>query len=254
MTTDTQIATAHSSKVVIEITDLKKSFGQQKVLNGISLNLYDGENLVILGRSGTGKSVMIKCIVSLLYPDSGTINVFGERVDTMSREQLHELRQKVGFLFQNGALYDSMTVKQNLEFALRRIKRHLTESVIKEKVHAALEHVGLADHLNKMPSQLSGGMQKRISLARTIIVDPQIMLYDEPTTGLDQITCTEISHLINDVRDTYKTSSIIITHDITCARTTASRVIMLKDGAVYKEGSLKDFENTDDPLIRSFFA
>lgn len=243
-----------NGKAVIEINGLTKSFGTQQVLKGISLNLYNGENLVILGRSGTGKSVMIKCIVGLLRPDAGTIKVFDESVETLNREQLSAMRQKVGFLFQNGALYDSMTVKQNLEFSLRRIKRKLSEQEIREKVLEVLESVGLADQINKMPAQLSGGMQKRISLARTIIVDPSIMLYDEPTTGLDPITCVEISTLINDVQKKYKTSSIIITHDIQCARTTASRIIMVKEGYVYKEGKLEDFENSDDELVRSFFS
>jgi phospholipid/cholesterol/gamma-HCH transport system ATP-binding protein len=244
---------AKSNEVVIEVTDLKKSFGAQEVLKGVSLKLYNGENLVILGRSGTGKSVMIKCIIGLLIPDAGTINVFGENVGTLNRLQLNAMRQKVGFLFQNGALYDSMTVRQNLEFSLRRIKRQLTEKEIEEKVHEVLENVGLADQIDKTPAQLSGGMQKRISLARTIIVDPSVMLYDEPTTGLDPITSVEISNLINDVQKKYKTSSIVITHDIKCARTTASRIIMVKEGSVYKEGSLEDFENSDDELVRSFF-
>ncbi len=196
---------------------------------------------------------MIKCIIGLLRPDAGTINVFGENVGTLNRAQLNAMRQKVGFLFQNGALYDSMTVRQNLEFSLRRIKRQLTEKEIDDKVHEVLENVGLADQIDKTPAQLSGGMQKRISLARTIIVDPSIMLYDEPTTGLDPITSVEISNLINDVQKKYKTSSIVITHDIKCARTTASRIIMVKDGRVYKEGSLSDFENSDDEMVRSFF-
>ena len=243
-----------SDDVVIEIIDLKKSFGTQDVLKGVSLKLLNGENLVVLGRSGTGKSVLIKCIIGLLNTDEGIINVFGERVDKLNKNQLDAMRQKVGFLFQNGALYDSMTVRQNLEFSLRPIKRNLSEKQIEEKVHEVLENVGLADALNKMPSQISGGMQKRISLARTIIVDPSIMLYDEPTTGLDPITCSEISALINDVQKKYKTSSIIITHDIKCAKATASRVIMLKDGIVYKEGNIEDFEKSDDPLVSSFFA
>ena len=245
--------TSGSMDVVIEITDLKKCFGPQEVLKGISIKLYKGENLVILGRSGTGKSVMIKCVIGLLRPDAGIINVFGENVDTLSRIQLNAMRQKVGFLFQNGALYDSMTVRQNLEFSLRRIKRQLTEKEIEDKVHEVLENVGLAEQIDKMPAQLSGGMQKRISLARTIIVDPSVMLYDEPTTGLDPITSVEISNLINDVQKKYKTSSIVITHDIKCARATASRVIMMKDGNVYKEGKLEDFENSDDEVVRSFF-
>ncbi len=250
--TDTAAKT-DSSKIVIEIKGVEKSFGTQKVLSGMTLNLYNGENLVILGRSGTGKSVLIKCIIGLLKPDAGSITVFGQNVESLDRKQLNELRQKVGFLFQNGALYDSMTVRQNLEFSLRRNKRHLTEKEIKDKVHEVLENVGLADQIDKTPAQLSGGMQKRISLARTIIVDPSIMLYDEPTTGLDPITSVEISQLINEVQKKYKTSSIVITHDIKCARTTASRVIMVKDGTVYKEGKLEEFEKSDDPVIRDFF-
>ena len=243
----------NSDNQVIEINSLKKSFGKQEVLKNVSLKLFNGENLVVLGKSGSGKSVLIKCIVGLLNSDGGTINVFGKNVTSLNRKELGELRQKIGFLFQSGALYDSMTVQQNLEFPLRRIKKHLTEKEIEEKVNEVLENVGLADALYKMPSQLSGGMRKRISLARTIVVDPLIMLYDEPTTGLDPITSDEISSLINDVQKKYKTSSLIITHDIKCALNTANRIIMLKEGEVYKEGKAEDFENSTDPLIRSFF-
>ena len=242
-----------SEKPVIEINNLKKSFGNQVVLTNVSLKLFDGENLVVLGKSGSGKSVLIKCIVGLLNSDSGTINVFNKNVISLKRNELGELRKKIGFLFQSGALYDSMTVKQNLEFPLRRIKNNLTEKEIEKKVIEVLENVGLTDALYKMPSQLSGGMRKRISLARTIVVDPMIMLYDEPTTGLDPITSDEISSLINDVQKKYKTSSIIITHDINCARNTANRIIMLKDGEVYKEGKLEEFEKSSDPFIISFF-
>jgi phospholipid/cholesterol/gamma-HCH transport system ATP-binding protein len=238
---------------VIEIYNLKKSFGPQAVLKNVSLKLFNGENLVVVGKSGTGKSVLIKCIVGLLKQDYGTINVFQKNISSLNRKELDEVRQKIGFLFQSGALYDSMTVKQNLEFPLRRIKKGLTEQQIAEKVKEVLEHVGLIDTLNKMPSQLSGGMRKRISLARSIIVDPMIMLYDEPTTGLDPVTSDEISLLINDVQKKYRTSSIIITHDIKCAFNTADRIIMLKDGEVYKEGSVADFENSSDLLINSFF-
>ena len=252
MNTD-QKQTAKSTDPVIEIDKLQKSFGVQEVLKNISLKLQNKENLVILGKSGSGKSVLIKCIVKLLIPENGTIRVLGENVSSLSGDGLKELRKKVGFLFQSGALYDSMTVKQNLEFPLRRIKKELTEKEISEKVAEVLENVGLADSLNKMPSQLSGGMRKRISLARTIVVDPQIMLYDEPTTGLDPVTSDEISELINDVQKRYKTSSIIITHDIECARHTANRIIMLNDGEVYLEGKLGDFENSTDDLIKSFF-
>jgi len=242
-----------SGEPVIEIINLKKSFGEQEVLKNVSLKLFNGENLAVLGKSGTGKSVLIKCIVGLLNFDGGTINVFETNVNALNRKELNELRQKIGFLFQSGALYDSMTVKQNLEFPLRRIKKNLTQKEIEEKINEVLENVGLADALNKMPSQLSGGMRKRISLARTIVVDPMIMLYDEPTTGLDPVTSDEISSLINDVQKKYKTSSMIITHDIKCARNTANRIIMLEEGEVYKEGKVADFENSTDPLIKSFF-
>jgi len=242
-----------SVKQVIEIAHLKKSFGSQQVLKDVSLTLINGENLVVLGKSGSGKSVLIKCIVRLLDPDAGTINILGENISTLNSDRLGELRQKIGFLFQSGALYDSMTVKENLEFPLRRIRKNLSEKEISEKIIEVLENVGLADALNKMPSQLSGGMRKRISLARTIVVDPMILLYDEPTTGLDPVTSDEISALINLVQKKYKTSSIIITHDIECARNTANRVIMLQDGEIYLEGKLKEFENSEDPLLKSFF-
>jgi phospholipid/cholesterol/gamma-HCH transport system ATP-binding protein len=238
---------------VIEITNLSKGFDQQEVLKNVSLQLFKGENLVVLGKSGSGKSVLIKCIVRLLDPDGGTITVLGQNMSTLNSKGLGELRKKIGFLFQSGALYDSMTVRQNLEFPLRRMNKDLTQKVIDEKIKEALENVGLGDAMDKMPSQLSGGMRKRISLARTIVVDPMIMLYDEPTTGLDPVTSDEISSLINDVREKYKTSSLIITHDIECARATANRVIMLQDGEVYREGTLDEFETSADPLIKSFF-
>jgi phospholipid/cholesterol/gamma-HCH transport system ATP-binding protein len=188
-----------------------------------------------------------------LNPDGGTIKVLGQDVGGLNSNGLGELRKKIGFLFQSGALYDSMTVQQNLEFPLRRINKNLTQYEIDKKVKEALDHVGLPDTLEKMPSQLSGGMRKRISLARTIVVDPAIMLYDEPTTGLDPATSDEISSLINDVQKKYKTSSLIITHDIECARATANRVIMLQDGGVYLEGTLDTFEKSTDGLIKSFF-
>ena len=238
---------------VIEINNLQKFFGHQEVLKSISLNLFPGENIAVLGKSGGGKSVLIKCIVRLLDADGGTINVFGQNVNDLNKAELGKLRQKIGFLFQSGALYDSMTVKENLEFPLRRIKKGLSETQIAEKVNEVLENVGLADALNKMPSQLSGGMRKRVSLARTVIVDPMIMLYDEPTTGLDPVTSDEISALINEIQEKYKTSSIIITHDIKCARTTADRIIMINEGEIYLEGKVEDFERSADPLIKSFF-
>jgi phospholipid/cholesterol/gamma-HCH transport system ATP-binding protein len=238
---------------VIEIKNLRKEFGSQEVLKKVTLDLFNGENLVVLGKSGSGKSVLIKCIVRLLDPDEGTITVLGEDVSTTNPAGLEELRKKIGFLFQSGALYDSMTVRQNLEFPLRRIKKGLSEKEIYEKVREVLEHVGLYDALDKMPSQLSGGMRKRISLARTLVADPLIMLYDEPTTGLDPVTSDEISSLINEVQKKYKTSSLIITHDIECARLVSDRIVMLVDGEVYSEGKLEKFETSTDPVIRSFF-
>ncbi len=238
---------------VVEINDLKKSFGTQEVLKNVSLKLLNGENLAILGRSGSGKSVLAKCIVRLLSSDSGTIKVFGEDVNSLNGDDLAELRKKIGFLFQSGALYDSMTVKENLEFPLRRIKKGLTQKEIDKKVKDVLEDVGLSDAVDKMPSQLSGGMRKRISVARTIIVDPMLMLYDEPTTGLDPVTSDEISTLINDMQKKHNTSSIIITHDIECVRATADRIIMLQNGGAHLEGKLEIFEKSADPLITSFF-
>lgn len=238
---------------VIEIDDLYKSFDNQEVLNGISLKLYKGENLAVLGKSGSGKSVLIKCIVGLLKSDAGTIQVFNKTLNSLTRKELGEMRQKIGFLFQSGALYDSMTVKENLEFPLKRIKRDMSREEIKDKIDEVLEQVGLADTLDKMPSQLSGGMRKRISLARTIIIDPLVMLYDEPTTGLDPVTSAEISALINKVQKKYKTSSIIITHDIHCANTTADRMVMLDNGKIHMEGTVDDFRKSSDPLISSFY-
>lgn len=238
---------------IIEIKNLKIGFGSQEVLKNVSLRLFTGENLVVLGKSGTGKSVLIKCIVRLLHADEGSIEVMGENVGELSGKGIADLRTKIGFLFQSGALYDSMTVRQNLEFPLTRIRRNLSGKEITKKVEEVLENVGLSDAVDKMPSQLSGGMRKRISLARTIVVDPEIMLYDEPTTGLDPATSDEISSLINEVQKKYKTSSIIITHDIECARATADRLIMLNEGEVYNEGTLADFEISTDTLIKSFF-
>ena len=242
-----------TKKEVIEIKDLHLSFGSNRVLSGLSLKLHNNENLVVLGKSGTGKSVLIKCIVRLLKVDSGSIRVGDDEITQLNAAELNEVRKKIGFLFQSGALYDSMTVRENLEFPLKRTRKDLSKQEIDEKVLEALESVGLPDAIDKMPSELSGGMRKRISLARTIISDPEILLYDEPTTGLDPVTSDEISLLINDIQKKYKTSSIIITHDIECARTVADRLIMLKEGEVYKEGTLEEFENSDDEEIASFF-
>lgn len=251
--TNNQTYSTPTAIPVIEITNLRKGFDGVGVLNNLTLNLYSNENLVVLGKSGSGKSVLIKCIVKLLRPDFGEIKVLGEDLSLLYNKELAALRQKIGFLFQSGALYDSMTIQQNLEFPLRRLRKNLSKKERKEKIEEALENVGLSDTINKMPSELSGGMRKRASLARTIVVDPLIMLYDEPTTGLDPVTSDEISALINEVQQKYKTSSIIITHDIECARATADRLIMLKDGEVYLEGTMTDFEKSTDALIQSFF-
>lgn len=249
----TTVTNSEENKPVIEIIGLKKSFGSNVVLDDIDLNLYSEENLVVLGKSGSGKSVLVKLIVALLEADKGNINVFENDVCQMNRRELAELRPKIGFLFQSGALYDSMSVRENLEFPLRRIRRGMTEKAMDEKIREALHNVGLDEAIEKMPSELSGGMRKRVGLARTLVVDPLIMLYDEPTTGLDPTTSREISLLMLEVQKKYKTSSIIITHDIACARIVANRLVMLKEGKVYKEGTLQEFENSKDEEIESFF-
>jgi phospholipid/cholesterol/gamma-HCH transport system ATP-binding protein len=242
-----------STESIIEISHLQISFDLHEVLKDVSLKLYKGENLVVLGKSGSGKSVLIKCIAGLLEFTSGSITVLGENLFHINSSNLSDLRTKMGFLFQSGALYDSMTVKENLEFPLKRIRKKLTKNERDEKINDVLANVGLPDVQNKMPSELSGGMRKRVSLARTVVVDPLIMLYDEPTTGLDPVTSDEISSLINEVKKKYKTSSIIITHDIECVRATADRIIMLHEGVIYREGNLKDFETSEDPFIKAFF-
>jgi len=238
---------------VVEVKDLYKAFGDLKVLNGFSLTLDQGENLVVLGKSGSGKSVLIKCMVGLLTYDKGSIKVFGEEVSELKRKELDVMRQKVGFLFQSGALYDSMTVRENMMFPLTRIRKEMTPDEMEAKILEVLENVGLANAIDKMPSELSGGMRKRISLARTIAVDPQIVLYDEPTTGLDPVTSDEISSLILEVQQKYKTSSIIITHDLPCALKVADRILMLNEGKVHMVGTRKEFEESKDELVASFF-
>ena len=224
---------------ITEITHLKKSFGNNHVLNDINLKIKKGENLVVLGKSGSGKSVLIKCLVSLMEPDEGKIILLGEDISLLKESELNLLRKKVGFLFQSAALYDSMTVRENLEFPLRDIKSKPKEE-IDALVIEALKNVGLEEAIDKMPSELSGGMRKRIGLARTLILKPEIILYDEPTTGLDPITSKEISHLILDVQKKYNTASIIITHDIECARLTANHMILIKEGIVVAEGTFKE--------------
>jgi len=237
---------------VAEITHLRKSFGSNHVLDDINLKIAKGENLVILGKSGSGKSVLIKCLVGLIEPDDGEVSLFGENIAGLKGGKLNALRKKVGFLFQSAALYDSMSVRENLEFPLRDLKSKPKEE-INELVTEALRNVGLENAIDKMPSELSGGMRKRVGLARTLILKPEIILYDEPTTGLDPITSKEISQLILDMQKKYNTASIIITHDIECARITANRTLIIKDGLVLAEGTFKEISESKDEWIHSFF-
>lgn len=241
------------NEIVIDIEGLKKSFNGNTVLAGINLQVKKSENLVILGKSGEGKSVTIKCIAGLLQPDEGSCRVFGQEVQKMQPTELKELRRRIGFLFQNAALYDSMTVRENLEFPLRRVAGIHDKTEIEKRSMEVLEAVGLADAIDKMPSELSGGMRKRMGLARTLIVKPELMLYDEPTTGLDTITSREISELILDMQRRYQTTSVIITHDIPCARITSDRVVIMHDGKYIANGTSEELENSDDDFVRSFF-
>lgn len=242
-----------SKEVVISINKLFKSFGDNHVLRGIDLEVCKGENLVVLGRSGTGKSVLIKIIVGLLKPDRGTVKVFGKEVDKLDKKELMALRLKMGFLFQHSALYDSMTIRENLEFPLVRNKRNISGKEIDESVKDVLEAVGLSDTINQLPSELSGGQQKRIGLARTLIMKPEIIFYDEPTAGLDPLTSSEINDLINSVQEKYKTSSIIITHDLTCAKDTGDRIFMMMNGKFVRHGDFEEVFDTSDETIRGFF-
>lgn len=241
-------------EAIIEIKDLHKTFGKNNhVLRGVNFTVNKGEDLVILGRSGSGKSVTIKCIVGLITPDKGEITVFDENVLELGKKELNEMRVRIGFLFQSGALYDSMTVRENLAFTLTKHKRDLSSKEVEKEVLEALDNVGLMDAIDKMPSELSGGMRKRIGLARTLILKPEIILYDEPTTGLDTITSREISELILDIKHKQKTTAIIITHDMACAKLTADRIIVLKEGTIQAEGTYEELEKSEDEWVRSFF-
>lgn len=239
------------SEKVLEISHLRKSFDGSDVLDDVNLSLARGENLVVLGKSGTGKSVLIKCIIGLIEPDEGKLLVLKEDISELNEKDLNLLRRKVGFLFQSAALYDSFSVRENLEFPWHSDKSKKQEE-LDALVQEALENVGLLEAIDKIPSELSGGMRKRIGLARTLILKPEIMLYDEPTTGLDPITSKEISDLILEVRKKYNTSSIIITHDIACARMVADRVVVLRDGVCAAEGTFEELSRSKDPWIQSF--
>ena len=239
---------------VINIKGLYKSFGKNTdILKGVDLIVRKGENLVVLGKSGSGKSVLIKCLVGLVAADMGELKVFDTDITKLNNHQLNAIRIRIGFLFQNSALYDSMTVRENLSFPLKRHSKKLTNKEVDYSVNEALESVGLKEAIDKMPSELSGGMRKRIGLARTLILRPEIILYDEPTTGLDTITSREISELILHIQKKYKTTSIIITHDMACAKLTGDRLVILKEGVMVAEGSYATLEKSDDAWVRSFF-
>lgn len=238
---------------VIEVKGLYKAFGNYEVLKGVDLDLHRRENLVVLGKSGTGKSVLIKILVGLLSPDEGEVKVLGQHVDQISYKELLALRLKVGFSFQNSALYDSMTVRQNLEFPLVRNQRKLTKGEVNQAVEQVLDAVGLLQTINQMPSELSGGQRKRVGIARTLILQPEVMLYDEPTAGLDPITCLEINSLINEVQERFHTSSIVITHDLTCAKAVGNRVAMLLDGKFERQGTFEEVFNTSDERVKPFY-
>lgn len=243
-----------STSPVISIHGLYKSFGENHVLQGIDLEVNERENVVVLGRSGTGKSVLIKIIAGLLKPDEGSVIVLGEQVDKLSGSELLNLRLKIGFSFQNSALYDSMTVYENLEFPLVRNRKHLSRTEIDKAVEDVLDAVGLLQTKSQMPSELSGGQKKRVGIARTLILQPDIMLYDEPTAGLDPITSIEINNLINEVKQRFHTSSIVITHDLTCAKTTGDRVAMLFDGRFIRQGTFEEVFESDDERIKNFYS
>jgi phospholipid/cholesterol/gamma-HCH transport system ATP-binding protein len=242
-----------SRETVIRVNQLKKSFGSNVVLDDFNLELHKGESVVVLGKSGSGKSVLIKCIIGLMKPDGGEVEVFGESIPDLNLEQLDRIRVRVGFLFQSNALYDSMTVRENLEFPLRRHWMHVEQSEVNNMVTDALENVGLAHTIDMMPAELSGGMRKRIALARTLILKPEIILYDEPTTGLDPITGREISELIVEIQEKYQSSSLIISHDLKCVEITSDRVIVLIDGKCYADGTYQELKRSRDPKLKHFF-
>jgi phospholipid/cholesterol/gamma-HCH transport system ATP-binding protein len=238
---------------VIEIKHLFKSFGENKVLRDFDMKLFRGENVAVLGKSGSGKSVLIKCIIGLLQPDSGTVNVLGKNVLGLNHDELDMVRVKIGFLFQSNALYDSMTIRENLEFPLRRHKKENAKAEVNDLVMEALTNVGLANTVDMMPSELSGGMRKRIGLARTLILKPEIILYDEPTTGLDPVTGRDISHLILEIQKKYNTSSVIISHDMNCIKITANRIITLIDGRRYADNTYEELKKSNDKQVNQFF-
>jgi len=247
------MAIAAGANPVIEISHLQKAFGEKVVLRDFNLSISEGENVVVMGRSGIGKTILIKCIIGLVEPDGGLLHVFGRDISELDHRELDDMRARIGFVFQSSALYDSMTVRQNLEFPLRRHRRKRISGTLDELVREALRNVGLENAIDLMPSELSGGMRKRIGIARSLILRPEIVLYDEPTTGLDPITSEEISRLIMELQTKYRTTSIIITHDIALARETANRIVFLSDGIAYKQGTYEELIHDQDPEIKHFF-
>lgn len=243
----------HTDKAVVTLDRVSKKFGQRVILNELSLALYEQENLVILGKSGAGKSVLIKCLVGLIRPDSGRITILGKDITQLSEEELNATRLQVGFSFQGSALYDSMTIFENLAFPIRRTNSIISESEIETRVNERLEEVGLLHTKDQLPSELSGGMKKRIGIARTLILNPKIMLYDGPTAGLDPETASDINDLILQVQKKHHTSSIIITHDLSCAHATGDRIIGLFDGYNKIEGDYETLKNNPPPELISFF-
>ncbi len=241
------------TELAIEICDLHISFGDQHILNGVNLNVKKGENLVVLGRSGSGKSVLIKIIAGLLKPDSGKVITLGKNMNTISEKDLRLLRQKIGFSFQNSALYDSLTIYDNIAFPLLRNAKKYTKAELDKAIMGALDAVGLSQTAQQMPAELSGGQRKRIGIARTLILNPELMLYDEPTAGLDPITCIEINNLIVELQQRFNSSAIIITHDLTCAKTTGHRVAVLLEGKFIREGSFESVFATDEPIVKQFY-
>jgi phospholipid/cholesterol/gamma-HCH transport system ATP-binding protein len=242
-----------SDQIIISLKDIRKSFGDNHVLKGFTLNLYKGENIVVLGKSGSGKSILIKCIVGLVRYDSGSIKVLGKEIKELSHSELDDLRVKIGFVFQSSALYDSMTVRKNLEFPLRRHNLHLSPAESLEIVKSTLQDVGLLHAIDLMPSELSGGMRKRVGLARALVLNPDIVLYDEPTTGLDPMTSKEITNLMLKTQEKYNTSSIIISHDMHCAKLTSNRIAVLSDGICYAKGTFAELQKSKDEIVHSFF-
>lgn len=245
--------TQNEKNVVLEIEDLQLSFGENEVLKGFNLKLYEGEKLAVMGRSGSGKSVLIKCVVGLIEPDNGRMEVLGKDISNLDQAKMDDLRADIGFLFQGSALYDSMTVRENLEFPLRRHTEKFDQNKTEKMVQEALEHVDLEKAIDLMPAELSGGMARRIALARALILEPKIIFYDEPTTGLDPITAKEITNLMNDVQKKFNASSLIITHDVDCVRRFADRIILLLDGKNYVEGTFEELSSSEDPKANSFF-